>query len=217
MQEIKKDDSFSHRHTAGKVNGTDFPKWEYGDVFAYQLESDLAKEKGLYGRYLLIQKVDEYLWNSKDIVPIVYVKITDTAALPSNCDEFNQTEYIQTWFTRYEERFFPIDMSRPEEDVFEKSKINYQVDEYGFLPQYRIKLLDVSKGIVPAKLIYLGKFLDIIYPQNEFVPHSKENITRTSWGQLGEEFETKMIVRYCGHNLRELGIYRRQGDGSVVS
>ena len=34
-------------------------EWKIGDVFAYQLESDLAKERGLYGRYFLIQKVDE--------------------------------------------------------------------------------------------------------------------------------------------------------------
>ena len=26
-------------------------QWKFGDVFAYKLESDLAKERGLYGRY----------------------------------------------------------------------------------------------------------------------------------------------------------------------
>lgn len=37
-------------------------EWEIGDVFAYRLESDPAKEKGLAGGYLLIHKIDEDIW-----------------------------------------------------------------------------------------------------------------------------------------------------------
>ena len=187
-------------------------QWSFGDVFAYQLESDLAKEKGLYGRYFLIQKIDESVWYPGHIVPIVYVKITRGTKLPSNVDEYNQLEYVQTWFTKYEERFFPIDMSRPQEDISEKAKINYQVDEYGFLPQYRIKLLNTSKKVIPKKLIYVGNFANAICPQKEFIPHSKENIVTVPWKQFDETFETKMIKRYCGHNLRELSIYK---DNSI--
>ena len=178
-----------------------------GDVFAYQLESDLAKERGLYGRYFLIQKVDEGIWHPGHIVPIVYVKITSDANLPSNVEEYNRLEYVQTWFTKYEDRFLPIDMSRPQEDIAEKSRMNYQVDEYGFLPQYRAKLLNTSKGVIPTKLIYVGNFVNAVRPQKEFIPHSKENIVTVSWKQFDETFETKMIKRYCGHNLRELSIY----------
>ena len=102
-------------------------QWKLGDVFAYKLESELAKERGLYGRYFLIQKVDEGIWYPGHIVPIVYVKITNNTNLPSNVEEYDQLEYVQTWFTKYEERFLPIDMRHPEEDIAEKSKINYQV------------------------------------------------------------------------------------------
>ena len=182
-------------------------EWKYGDVYAYQLESDLAEEKGLYGRYFLIQKVDEGVWHPGHIVPIVYVKITSDTNLPSNVEEYNQLEYVQTWFTKYEERFWPIDMRRPQEDIAEKSMINYQVDEYGFLPQYRAKLLNTSKRVIPGKLIYVGNFANAVRPQKEFVPHSKENVVSVSWKQFDETFETKMIKRYCGHNLRELSIY----------
>lgn len=182
-------------------------QWKLGDVFAYRLESDLAKERGLYGRYFLIQKVDEGIWYPGHIVPIVYVKITGDTNLPSNVEEYNQLEYVQTWFTKYEERFWPIDMRRPQEDIAEKSKISYQVDEYGFLPQYRVKLLNTSKKVIPTKLIYVGNFANSICPQKEFIPHSKENIVSVSWKQFDETFETKMIKRYCGHNLRELSIY----------
>lgn len=184
-------------------------QWKYGDVFAYRLESDLAKEKGLYGRYFLIQKVDEGEWYPGHIVPIVYVKITDDTNLPSNVEEYNKLEYIQTSFTEYEYRFCPVDMRRPQEDIAEKSKINYQVDEYGFLPQYRARLLNTSKRVIPQKLIYIGNFADAAQPQNEFIPHTKENIVSVAWKLFDETFETRMIKWYCGHNLRKLSIYHR--------
>lgn len=184
-------------------------QWKYGDVFADRLESDLAKEKGLYGRYFLIQKVDEGEWYPGHIVPIVYVKITDDTNLPSNVEEYNKLEYIQTSFTEYEYRFCPVDMRRPQEDIAEKSKINYQVDEYGFLPQYRARLLNTSKRVIPQKLIYIGDFADAAQPQNEFIPHTKENIVSVAWKLFDETFETRMIKWYCGHNLRKLSIYHR--------
>lgn len=187
-------------------------EWEYGDVYAYQLESDLAEEKELYGRYFLIQKVDEGVWHTGHIVPIVYVKITSDTNLPSNVEEYNQLEYVQTRFTKYEERFWPIDMRRPQEDIAEKSMINYQVDEYGFLPQYRAKLLNTSKRVIPRKLIYVGNFANAVCPQKEFVPHSKENVVSVSWKQFDETFETKMIKLYCGHNLRQLSIYTNKNN-----
>ena len=182
-------------------------EWNCGDVFAYQIKSDLAKEKGLWGRYFLVQKVDEGFWHPGHIVPIVYVKITKDSNIPYNIDEYNKLEYVQTWFTRYEDRFLPIDMSRPQEDIMEKSQINYETDEYGFLPQYRIYLINTSKKIIPKDLIYVGNFVNSIRPEKEFIPHSKINIPSVACNNLSDSFETKMIKRYCGHNLRELSIY----------
>ena len=99
-----------------------------------------------------------------------------------------------------------------QEDIAEKSKINYQVDEYGFLPQYRIRLLNTSKKLIPSKLIYIGNFADAIPPRIEFIPHSKDNISAVFWKKFDETFETKMIKQYCGHNLRELNIYMNAGN-----
>ncbi len=182
-------------------------QWKIGDVFAYQLESDLAKERNLYGRYLLIQKIDEDVWHPGHVVPIVYVKITSDTNFPLSVEEYNQMQYVQVWSTKYEERFWPIDMRRPQEDIAEKSKINYQADEYGFLPQYRVILLNTSSRVIPTKLTYVGNFANSIRPQNEFVPHSKYNLVAVPWEQFDETFETKMIKCYCGHNLREFSIY----------
>lgn len=185
-------------------------QWKVGDVFAYQMESELAKEKGLYGQYLLIQKIDEGVWHPGHIVPIVYVKMTETGKLPVDLAEYDALEYIQTSFSKYEERFWPIDMRRPQEDIAEKSKINYETDEFGYLPKYRITLLNTSKRVIPQKLLYLGNFIEAAPPRPEFVPHSKVNIPAVNWKLYDETFETKMIKCYCNHNLRELGIYSKK-------
>ena len=100
--------------------------WKIGDVYAYLLESDLAKEKGLYGRYFLVQKVDEGSWYPSYVVPIVYVKITSGPTIPQSIDEYNRLEFVQTWFSKWEERFWPIDMRNPKEDIEKKSKIKYE-------------------------------------------------------------------------------------------
>lgn len=183
-------------------------QWKMGDVYAYQLDSALAKERGLLGRYFLIQKVDEYTWYPGHIVPIVYVKITKDGNLPRSLEEYNRLEYVQTWFQKYENRLWPIDMSRPEEDIAEKSKMEYKTDEYGFLPEYRVILLNTSKKVIPNKLIYVGNFENAIPPRNEFVPHTKDNIIDVAWKRFNETFESKMIKQYCYHNLRELSIYK---------
>ena len=140
-------------------------------------------------------------------MPIIYVKLTKDANIPSTVEEYDEAEYVQTRFTKYEERFWPIDMSRPKEDIEEKTKLNYEVDEYGFLPQYRLTLLNTSKRVIPKKLIYVGNFPDAIRPKKEFIPHAKVNIGVIWWKHFDMTFETEMIKKYCGHNLRELSIY----------
>lgn len=182
-------------------------QWKVGDVFAYQLKSDLAKEKGLFGRYILIRKIDEAALNTGGIVPIVYIKITNDTQLPSDLNQYDQLEYVQTWFTKYEERFWPYNMRRFAEDIAEKSKIKYEVDEYGFLPQYRAQLWKIPKTLISAGLLYMGNLADAVPPAREFIPHSKDNICCVWWGKNGKDFETKILNRYCEHNLRQLSIY----------
>lgn len=183
--------------------------WSIGDVYAYRLESDLAKEKGLHRRYLLIQKVDERVWSPGHIVPIVYVKITENDSIPISMEEYNQLEYVQTWFTKFEERFLPIDFSRPKEDIAEKEKLHYEVDDFGFLPQYRLCLVSTSQKQIPKTLEYLGNFWGSMPPEKEFIPHIKTNIVSETWGKYGSIFERAMIQKYCNYNRRELSIYQK--------
>lgn len=185
-------------------------RWKEGDVFACRMESDLARERGLLGCYFLIQKVDEDICYPGHIVPIIYVKITKDSKLPTNQNEYDQLEFVQTWNIRYEERFRPVDFRRPAEDIAEKSKIHYECDEYGYLPEFRAVLLNTSRKVIPKDLIYLGNFESARKPRIEFVPHAKINIVHVSWNNHGESFETDMIKRYCRYNLRESSIYRSQ-------
>ena len=140
-------------------------QWKVGDVFAYRLESELAREKGLWGRYFLIQKVDEGVWHPGHIVPIVYIKLTKDENLPTSVEEYNCLEYVQTSFIGYEDRFYPIDGRRPREDIAEKSQIRYEVDEFGLLPEFRVTLLNTSQKVIPSNLIYVGNFINAVPPQ----------------------------------------------------
>ena len=84
------------------------------------MEGEEAKKRNLYGRFFLIQKVSEGTWYPGHIIPIVYVKITKDEKLPSNLSEYNALEFVQTGFTRYEHRFFPLNMLDPQKDIAEK-------------------------------------------------------------------------------------------------
>ena len=182
--------------------------WKIGDVFAYRLESQLAREKGLWGRFLLLQKVDETEWYPGHIIPIVYVKLTADERLPQNADEYDALEYVQTLFTKYEDRFLPIDFSRLQQDLEEKSKRNYEVDEFGFLPQFRLCMITTSKKLIPSRLTFVGNFRDTIPPQKEFIPHTKVNIRAQAWKTM----EATLIRLYCGHNCREYAIYAKKDE-----
>ena len=191
-------------------------QWRIGDVYAYQLESEEARERGLFGRYMLVRKVDEDICHPGHTIPIVYVKLTKDDKLPTSLAEYEALEYVQICFTTNDARFYPIDGRRPQEDIAEKSKLKYEVDEYGFLPQFRASLMSTSDRVIPKKLIYVGNFAEATAPRGEFIPHDKINISLIVW----KFFEEIMLKKYFDHNKREMECYQRgqegQGDGSVV-
>ena len=73
-----------------------------GDVFAYKLESEYAKEKGLHNQYLIMQKAGELEWPPGHIIPMVRVKITKDNNIPKTEEEVNKLEYIETSYCEYE-------------------------------------------------------------------------------------------------------------------
>ena len=186
--------------------------WNVGDVYAYPLENDKAREKGLNGRYLLIRMIDEVTLYANGYpigcrCPVVYIKITDDSTLPSSAADYEKMEYVQVKFTRYEQRFFPIHFNRLEEDMKAKMAMKYDVDEYGYLPQFRAIILNgrQNKGKVPPQLIYWGRIEKAEPPNKEFIPLDKGNWKHVFWN----DFENEMIDQYCRHNLRQSTIYQK--------
>ncbi|MBE6529448.1 MAG: hypothetical protein E7680_02455 [Ruminococcaceae bacterium] len=184
-------------------------QWNYGDIYSYSLESETAKEIGFENRYLLFQKVDETFWYPGHIVPVVYVKITRDKTLPKTAKEYDQLEFVQTGFTKYEERTFPIDGTRPNEDIAEKNKISVTKDAFGFLPEYRAILLNTSKRIVSKNLNYVGNLSSTVPPEKEFIPFSNVNLPEISWNLKWESADEKILKWYKGHNLRGFPIYKQ--------
>lgn len=186
--------------------------WQNGDAYAYRIKGENAEISGLAGRFLILRQIEEITWDSKK-APLIYVKITNNQDLPVSTMEYDSLEYIQVWATPYEDRFFPIDFRRPAEDIAEKSRIKYEVDEYGYLAQYRVVLLQMTKKALHSDLTYIGNFIDARPPEKEYVPHVQENNILVSWRKNGEEFEERMIHKYCAYNLRQLEIFHDQPSG----
>ena len=177
-------------------------EWQKGDVFAYRLEGEYAKEKGIEGCYFLFHKIDETTYWPGHIIPIVRVKITKKNELPKNLKEFNDLEYVQTSVARCDS---PYSVVRGTSYVEGQPVEGFITDDFGFLPTYRLELINTSKRVIPKKLIYIGNYREVRPPQLEFVP---EDISVP--GFMWKFFDYNMMERYCGYNLGQYEIYDRR-------
>ena len=168
-------------------------QWKMGDVYAYPLDSEYAKEKGLAGRYFLFHKVDEGIFYPEHIIPIVRVKITKDNQLPLDKKTFNDLEYVQT----------SIGFGR---SLDPETKVYY--DEYGYMPEYRLKLINTSKRIIPKNLIYVGNFQQVDPPAIENIPRDSIETQGFVW----KFFDHHMIDTYFNFNLRQASIYVKKKD-----
>lgn len=176
-------------------------EWKEGDVYAYPLASEYAKEKGI-GRYFLFHKIGETTYWPGHIIPIVRVKITRETELPKDLEEFNKLEYVQTSVDRCDD---PLLLVRGKSFVDGQAVVEHITDEFGFLPIYRLELLNTSKRIIPKNLIYVGNYKNVVPPQLEFVP---EDISIP--GFMWKYFDNIMIERYCGYNLGQYEFYSKK-------
>lgn len=83
---------------------------------------------------------------------------------------------------------------------------DFETDEYGYLPIYRIKLLSTSKRVIPKKLIYVGNFQNLTPPNKEFVMQEGLNIRAVDWKNVEED----ILKRYFLYNKKECEIYQRE-------
>lgn len=139
-------------------------EWKIGDVFAYRLESNYAKEKGLLGKYLLIPKVDECIWWPGHMVPIVYVSITNCSELPQNANEIQQSQYIQSTFARRKKEFRMVLLST------------------------------AKRIIPTKNLKFIGNFSDLISPTDEYIIHDKVSTVTCQWSNFEESMIDKYYL-----------------------
>lgn len=115
-------------------------EWHEGEIYAYKLESKEAKEKGLYGRYLVIRKLRENDYFNKRINAIAYCQITKNKDLPKSVDEINGLPYII---------------------MFGVGNVRYE---------YKIDIYNITKKVFKEKFIYLGNYKNIKEPYKEYEP-----------------------------------------------
>ena len=172
-------------------------EWKLGDVYAYPLESEYAKEKGLDGRYFLFHKIGERTYYPGHIIPVVRIKITKDKILPQNVSEFNALKYVQVSSRKCNDIFDPA-----QGDCFvegkriKKAEMKEFLDESGCLPEYLFKLINTSKRIIPKSLFYVGNFQDALPPEREFIPEHRVEIV----GFLWKSFDRIMMDRYFYFN-----------------
>lgn len=182
--------------------------WNTSDVYAYKISSDKAKEVGLIGRYFLLQKIGEIQYSARIMSPIVYVKITKDDRMPTTTEEFDQLEFVQVKTTLYKDRFNPLDFSRLEEDIAEKNKLIYTVDEYGHLPQFRALLIPSVGMTIPPEFFYVGSFPDAACPPNEFIPHTEFNMRMIFCKKNAALLDKILSGAYNAYNLRTSKLYQ---------
>lgn len=56
--------------------------WNIGDVFAYQLKSDMAREKGVFGKWFVLQKVNQADNLKNGSSPVVTVRLINSDVCP---------------------------------------------------------------------------------------------------------------------------------------
>lgn len=146
-------------------------EWNIGDIFVYKLESDYAKEVGLSDKYLIIRKVDEYVWWPGHTVPIIYVQITKDEKIPDSKEEILELEYIK---------------------VFKTEGIS------GYLIKM---ISTSKRIIPNKKLIFIGNYADIPRPKEEYIPEDKISITACHWSAFEKTIIDKYLRLNLGKKV----------------
>ncbi len=171
--------------------------WQIGDVFALPLESEEAEILGLKGRWILLQKVDEYKWGEpwENINPIMRLKLSANEQLPQTTEDFDALEYIQVFFDRYKEPMRERVIMRYGKILTadEIERIAQTAGSEDRIPEYRLAISALSKRELPKHLMYVGNFANAKPPELESTPLDKGNLPGTVW----KFFEKIAIDRYA--------------------
>jgi hypothetical protein len=119
-------------------------EWKIGDVFAYQFNSQYAKENNFYQKYIYFVKVQEVSWYPGHIVPVVYFykKVDDVL---SDITSLSNIDFIPQFYK-------PI--------AYENNP--------RMKKQYLLTLLNTSSRVIPKnQLTFLGNIGNVKRVDNE--------------------------------------------------
>lgn len=121
-------------------------QWNIGDVYAYKLDNEKAKELNLNGKYLIFRKIEDGLNKGRSIAIITYVQITNDEQLPKSKKDLEELPYIV---------------------ISNMGNVRHE---------YRIELVNISQKFIKDELIYLGNYLETQLPKDEYIVSNKMNI-----------------------------------------
>ena len=110
--------------------------WESGDVYAYQFSTQYAKEKGLFGKYILMQKADEVegYKNKRFSVIHIFDKLFDDIPDPDEIRHIRLLPCDTSYRATEDDKDFPLCMSAVME-----------YDKAGEYPKSRLTFLGKEK------------------------------------------------------------------------
>ncbi len=176
-----------------KEDKTKPKNWIEGDTFAWKINREEYPEYN--GRYLIFIRTIISHWNIRGYHTKTFrVKITKEKRIPSNKEEIEQLEYIQTLCNIYDE----VNYEYPE--ILK----NVEKDKYGLAYQY-IYLLYLERKSDVSNLKYIGNY-KIENPYNEYIP---KDFYGVKCGYL-EQTERQLLQCYDMYNLKKNWVFEEE-------
>ncbi|WBW97425.1 hypothetical protein [Oceanirhabdus sp. W0125-5] len=129
-------------------------QWNVGDIFAYRLESEIAKKAGLFNRYLLIRKESENIWHPGHVIPNVYIQITNDTELPKTKKEISELRYVKSFKSTEQTKYLFAMISTS------------------------------KRMIPNDRLEFIGNYTDLPTPKDEYIPMDGIEIYGVFWREI---------------------------------
>lgn len=179
-------------HKANEFN------WKPNQVYALLLSSQEAERLNLRGEYMLIYIYGEDAPIRGYRVPKVWIKFTEGGSLPKNSEEFNRLAFVQIACTHMEKRFGPFASF---EELPPEFRQQYHPDQWGYLPEYSMYILESRGNHPPKDIIFLGEYQNVLPPVNNYMRY--DSALGAAWKYL----EESILLSYRLHNLRQAKFY----------
>lgn len=127
--------------------------WIIGDTYAYKLTSNLSKEKGLYGRYVVFRKITEDNWWPGHVVPIVHFFRWIGNSVPDLCEVVN-LGLLPLYLYSKDEFAYRIKLLTTSVKIIPKSNLTLLGNDSDFTPASEVNIL-------PNKIVHAWEWNEL--------------------------------------------------------